>query len=77
MRTINLKGITNSLSESEMKNVVGGFEVQMQAARELEDSGDGATPVCSGLCDGGIHLCWTQAGGDGRCKYKDGKCGCF
>jgi natural product precursor len=64
MKKINLKGISEILSEKEMKNVMGGS--------------DDVRAVCSGLCnDGQIHMCWTQAGGDGTCKNdSNGVCGC-
>jgi len=59
MKKINLKGISEILSEKELKNVMGG------------------SGVCSGTdsCTG-IHMCWTQAGGDGYCKTVNGVCGC-
>ena len=45
MKTINLKGITESLSESEMKMVKGGFDV---IALATDQEGAGAVDYCYG-----------------------------
>ncbi|MDR0542389.1 MAG: TIGR04149 family rSAM-modified RiPP [Dysgonamonadaceae bacterium] len=54
MKKISLRGLSEILSEKELKNVMGG---------------SGAFAACSSSdsCTG-IHMCWTQAGGDGYCK---------
>jgi len=84
MKKINLKGIKESLSDNEMKQVKGGlsgYESKVAPDGQVgggDSGGGGRSGVCSSAdsCTG-IHLCWTQARGDGYCKYKDGVCGCF
>ena len=41
MKAINLRGITESLSESEMKNVVGGLDVPMVMTDDMTVGADG------------------------------------
>ena len=66
MKTIHLKGITNPMSESEMKNVVGGFDVLEEATHELEGGGSDAANPCEGKNQ---HDDCMKAGKKGCCEY--------
>jgi len=53
MKTINLRGITESLSESEMKNVVGGLDVPMvDPSDDIDAEGRSGKCPTSTQCDG-------------------------
>jgi len=63
MKKINLKGISETLSEKELKNVMGG-------SGRLCNWGE--------VCDGS-RTCWSEETGDGYCKESgngDGNCAC-
>ena len=51
MKAINLKGITNPMSESEMKNVKGGNPLPLEIANPdlLADDGGGQFRCCCGM----------------------------
>jgi hypothetical protein len=64
-KKICLRGLAEVLSERELKNVLGGSDA----------SGSCRSDLCT---DGGIHMCWSQAGGDGYCKFdSDNNCKCL
>jgi hypothetical protein len=51
-----LRGITNALSEKEMKNMMGGIKVFALEGAEIERCGVCGTPTsCSK-----ITMCWTE-----------------
>jgi len=65
MKTINVRRVSNTLSENEMKNVIGGQKAdpQLEAYADWGDPGSGG----SGLIGGGGAFTCTSTGCSGSC----------
>jgi len=74
MKTINLRGISNPMSDKEMKNTIGGGNVVKEAVLGIDSGGSGGGGSYPGGwgCNGFGYLC------NNPCTLYNGKAGyCF
>ena len=71
MKKINLRGILNPMSDSEMKLARGGVDPSVTSKTALDDPGGGATGASPGTCTGKKQYdsCTSKSGLSGCCAY--------
>ena len=78
MKTINFRGITESLSDGEMKNVLGGGPEKIKEAPKPEEEPTVYEAACEGKILWGNCKIITSTGDlKGKCTYRGDKLTCI